>query len=205
MPAAPLTRRAAVERHVDDEPVFLRAHGREDGLEHVEGASQVDREHVVPVSRGDFVEAAGGHVGAGVVHQDIDALQAVQEVHGTRVDLLPQGDVERLDERCAARSANLGRHLLEFLVPPADERHLRPFAREHDGTRPADSAARTRHPHNLALEGLHTAPPGMSAEDGEITCRPLPPSADSQRFERHPLPLDPLRGSSPLQGGGGRY
>src|SRR5438046_822225 len=144
---------------IDDEPVLLGAHGRQGRLHHVEGPGEIDGENVVPVRRGDFVESPVEHVDPRVVDENIDALQAFEQTLGSRIDLWAVSDVQCLDDRRSAEGLDLRGNLIERVAPPPDEGDRRALPRKHQRARLANPRARARHPHDLARECAHLAPP----------------------------------------------
>ncbi len=97
--------------HVHEGAGILLAEMRGAGAAHVEGAVEMDVEHVLPVRVAHPVEDRVAQ-DAGIVDQDVDAAEGVERGLDDRLGVLRLGDRERRGDRLAAGLLDLVDHLL---------------------------------------------------------------------------------------------
>ena len=139
----------------------LRAHPREEGLDAVDDAVEVDRERPVPVGLRRLTDdSAGQH--AGVVDQQVQLAELVVDALGQPLVADGVGHVEVDRQRLDLLRLDLRRDGLRRAFLHIGEDHVHPLVRA--GQRDAASNARSGagHQRHLAAQVVHASPPRRS-------------------------------------------
>jgi hypothetical protein len=160
---------------VDDRPVALGAHQRDDLLHHEERAEEVHAQHALQVGGVDVRDGARQE-DAGVVHDDVEAAELGDDPADARGDLRTLRDVGRQDER---RAAGLARDRLELRSSTRGERDAGAGGGERDRRGATDTARGAGDEHRLPTKrrvprhvGRYARAP-RSTPTGQLT--PVPP------------------------------
>ncbi len=102
---------------------------------------EVDGYDVVPVVQAHIGHRLVGQVHGRVIHQDIDASEALRSCVDHRGDVRLTGNIGLHSYGGATGGGDLGDHLVARRPVPPRHHHLRAFPRQRDGYRPAYAAA----------------------------------------------------------------
>ena len=101
----------------------LRLHQPERAAGAEEGAGQVDRDHPVPLRRGQLVDRHRRRAGSGVVEQQVQPPERLSDALEQGVDLRRIADVGRNRECMGVVLAGQRRRLRQRLGPPSGQPH----------------------------------------------------------------------------------
>jgi len=142
-------------RDVDDQAVALRPHRRQHRAHGVEGAVEVDADHVAPAFHGLVLPEAVGVVQPGAVDQDVDAAVARQDARGDLVHRVGIGHVQRLDLDPAAGGGDLVGLGLQHVGTAARHHHRGTSRGQGLRAGQADAGAGAGDPGQLAVQRAH--------------------------------------------------
>ncbi len=170
-------------RDVDDPAAPGLLHVGDRRADHVEGAGQVDRDHLVPLAVADLLDG-GALPDAGVVDEDVQAAEAVDGLVDHHLGLFLDGDVRCEGERFPtglldALCDELGRRPLEAVV----DGDPGPGAGQQLAAGAADAARAAGHQGGTAFEVDHDGLPGCSRSGNSASC-PQAARASPPRLQR---------------------
>jgi hypothetical protein len=138
--------------HVDHgAAAVVRVHVLQGGLGGEECAVDVDRQHLLPVSKGivlDWID----DLDAGVGHQDVDPPEGPRHAVGRAVHRIFTGDVHGHSDGLATRALDAGGHLLRGVQIHVGDGHRNTLAGQQLGDALADSAGRSGHDRRFTLQ-----------------------------------------------------
>src|SRR6266545_957873 len=140
---------------IDDASASRAAHPGDRVLGAEEDALDVDCLDPIPFPFGQLVRRLARAGDAGVVDENVDLLEGIDDLSKDALDIRLSGDVGMPVPCRAARAADLAREIRPLLVERIQDRHSGPFSRQKTARGAADSERASRHDGRLSLHPSH--------------------------------------------------